>query len=44
MFQMSGHKYNRTNFEEDEMSGAGTPPPTEFNSTVVYKQGASWFR
>ncbi|WAR15655.1 NEP3-like protein [Mya arenaria] len=41
---MSGQKYTRTNFEEDEMSGAGTPPPAEFNSTVVYKQGATMFR
>ncbi|KAL4221416.1 Endothelin-converting enzyme 2 [Mactra antiquata] len=34
---MSGQKYKRTNFEEDETSGTGTPPPGEFNTTVVYK-------
>jgi hypothetical protein len=37
--QMSGQKYTRTNFEEDEVSGAGTPPPGEFNTSVVYKRG-----
>ncbi|XP_060561809.1 endothelin-converting enzyme homolog isoform X3 [Ruditapes philippinarum] len=36
---MSGQKYTRTNFEEDEVSGAGTPPPGEFNTSVVYKRG-----
>lgn len=38
---MSGQKYTRTNFEEDEMSGPGTPPPGEFNTTVVYNRGGA---
>ena len=41
---MSGQKYTRTNFEEDEASVAGTPTAGEFPASVMYKRGASVFR
>ena len=44
LFQMSGQKYTRTNFEEDEASVAGTPTAGEFPASVMYKRGASVFR
>ena len=40
---MSGQKYTRTNFEEDEASVAGTPT-AEFPASVMYKRGAGLFR
>lgn len=44
LFQMSGQKYTRTNFEEDEASVAGTPTAGEFPASVMYKRGAGLFR
>ncbi|XP_076451587.1 endothelin-converting enzyme homolog isoform X3 [Babylonia areolata] len=45
---MSGQRYKRTNFDEDELTsnGGGTPPPTEYSGTsVVFKGGwLSWHR
>lgn len=43
---MSGQRYKRTNFEEDEVrSNGGTPPPMEYSANVVFKGGwLSWQR
>ena len=40
---MSGQKYTRTNFEEDEVSMTG-PPGSDFQSSVAYKKGTGFFR
>ncbi|KAL5014273.1 hypothetical protein ScPMuIL_008543, partial [Solemya velum] len=37
---MSGQRYKRTNFEEDDnISNGGTPPPVDFHPGVVFKGG-----
>ena len=44
---MSGQRYKRTNFDEDELTsnGGGTPPPGDYNPNVVFKGGwLSWQR
>ena len=44
--QMSGQRYKRTNFDEDELTpNGGTPPPTDYSANVVFKGGwLSWQR
>ena len=44
--QMSGQGYKRTNFDEDELTpNGGTPPPTDYSTSVVFKGGwLSWQR
>jgi preprotein translocase subunit SecG len=37
---MTGNKYKRTNFDDDE-SGAGTPPGRSYEPGVVFKASAS---
>lgn len=38
---MSGQRYKRTQFDEDELtSSGGTPPPMDYNTSVVFK--GSW--
>lgn len=43
---MSGQRYKRTHFDEDELtSNGGTPPPMDYNASVVFKGGwMSWHR
>ena len=42
---MSGQRYKRTNFEDDDMSNGGTPPPIDFNPSIMFKGGlTSWQR
>ncbi|KAL3861160.1 hypothetical protein ACJMK2_007225 [Sinanodonta woodiana] len=38
---MSNQKYKRTNFEEDEVSVGGTPPPGDLNASVIFKNSLS---
>lgn len=43
MHQMSGQKYKRTNFEEDDNSLAdGTPPGVNYDPAVAFKVGATF--
>ncbi|XP_041378589.1 endothelin-converting enzyme homolog isoform X2 [Gigantopelta aegis] len=43
--EMSGQRYKRTNFEDDDMSNGGTPPPIDFNPSIMFKGGlTSWQR
>lgn len=44
-FQMSGQRYKRTNFEDDEASSpAGTPPGITYDPSVAFKVGASFWQ
>ncbi|XP_074654372.1 endothelin-converting enzyme homolog isoform X2 [Tubulanus polymorphus] len=38
---MTGNKYKRTNFEDDDASGAGTPPARSYEPGIVFKASAS---
>jgi endothelin-converting enzyme len=42
---MSGQKYKRTNFEEDDnMSTGGTPPGVTYDPSIAFKAGASFWQ
>ena len=42
--QMSGQKYKRTNFEDDENSLAGTPSGGVYDPAVAFKAGVSFWQ
>ncbi|KAK2148889.1 hypothetical protein LSH36_477g02015 [Paralvinella palmiformis] len=42
---MSGQKYKRTNFEEDDnVSNGGTPPGVTYDPSIAFKAGASFWQ
>ena len=42
---MSGQKYKRTNFEEDDnISNGGTPPGVTYDPSIAFKAGASFWQ
>ncbi len=42
---MSGQKYKRTNFEDDDnMSTGGTPPGVTYDPAIAFKAGATFWQ
>ena len=42
---MSGQKYKRTNFDDDDnMSTGGTPPGVTYDPAIAFKAGASFWQ